>query len=241
MRRIHFVSVVAMGLCAVWWAAGWDVAPRAAGDETQEVDLLTAQDAAGQLAGWEFYAEEEGTKTDAVWTLRDGVLSCRGTPRGYLYTTRDYLNFVLRLEWRRLPDQEPGKAGVLVRMTGAHKIWPKSLEAQLNAGQAGDFWGLDGYALQGPAERSQSVQSAQFGTLTNLRKLVDAEKPPGEWNAYEISAQDATVTLRINGQLVNRATQCDVVPGRICLTSEGDAIEFRRVRLIGASPSPAGT
>jgi hypothetical protein len=39
------------------------------------------------------------------------------------------------------------------------------------------------------------------------------------------------VTLEINGQEVNRATGCDVVPGKICLTAEGDEIHFRNVRL----------
>ena len=227
MQRISSWSVLVVSICITAW-----ITRRACGEEDKKLDLLTTQDAAGQLAGWEFYAEKEGTKTSEVWTLRDGVLTCQGTPKGYLYTTKEYQNFVLTLEWRWVPDKKPGNGGALVRMTGAHKIWPKSLEAQINAGQAGDFWGLDGYALQGPAERSKSLEDAKFGKLTHLQKLADAEKPAGEWNQYEIIAQDGTVTLKINGKLVNQATHCDVVPGRICLTSEGDAIQFRRVRLI---------
>ena len=120
---------------------------------------------------------------------------------------------------------------MLIRTTGPHKIWPRSLEAQINAGHAGDFWGLDGYSLQGPAERSKTIDESPFGRLINVAKMVDAEKPAGEWNQYEIVAQDGTVTLTINGQLVNEATGCDVVPGKICLTAEGDEIHFRNVRL----------
>jgi hypothetical protein len=219
------MSVFALIATVTCWAL-----PSAQGED-KKLDLLTKQDATGQLSGWEFYAEKDGTKIGDVWTLRDGVLTCKGTPKGYLYTSREYKNFVLTLEWRWVPDKKPGSGGVLIRMTGAHKIWPKSLEAQINAGQAGDFWGLDGYVLEGPAERSKAVDHAEFGKLINVQKLKEVEKPGGEWNQYEITVQDGTVTLKINGQPVNQATHCDVVAGKICLTAEGDAIQFRNVRL----------
>ncbi|MCD6394301.1 MAG: hypothetical protein J7M40_12435 [Planctomycetes bacterium] len=38
-----------------------------------------------------------------------------------------------------------------------------------------------------------------------------------------------TVTLVINGEVVNRAAGCDLESGRICLTSEGNEIHFRNV------------
>ena len=56
-------------------------------------------------------------------------------------------------------------------------------------------------------------------------------RKPGEWNRYEITAAGGTVTLRINGAEVNRATGCDVVAGPICLTAEGNEIQFRNVRI----------
>ena len=122
--------------------------------------------------------------------------------------------------------------GVLLRITGKDKIWPKSLEAQINAGDAGDFWGLGGFRLSGPSDRLSKSESPNLGRLTNLKKAADAEKRPGEWNQYEIVADGGTVILKINGQEVNRATGCDVEPGAICLTAEGDEIEFREVRLV---------
>jgi hypothetical protein len=159
------------------------------------------------------------------------VLTCQGTPKGYLYTAKDYRNFTLTLEWRWLPDKKPGNGGVLIRMTGDHKIWPQSLEAQLNAGQAGDFWGLNGYKLTGPAARLESSEHKQFGKLVHVQKRADLEKPAGEWNRYEILARDGKVTLRINGKEANEATDCDLVAGRICLTAEGDPIQFRNIQL----------
>ena len=116
-------------------------------------------------------------------------------------------------------------------MTGASKIWPKSLEAQINAGDAGDFWGLDGYTLSGPTDRMKALSHPQFGSLINVKKLERLEKPSGQWNHYEIRAQGEIVTLRINGREANAATGCSPRSGRICLTSEGDPYEFRNVRL----------
>jgi hypothetical protein len=201
--------------------------------------LITSQTASGELSGWKSFHEDAKARTGDVWKLTDdGVLVCKGAPKGYLYTEKDHLDFVLELEWRWPPGKKSGNGGVLIRMTGDHKIWPRSLEAQANAGQAGDFWGLLGYPLDGPKERKKTVQHPQLGTLTNLAKLKPVEKPAGEWNRYKIVADGGVVTLVINGQDVNRATGCELVPGKICLTAEGDEIHFRNVRLRPIAKSP---
>jgi hypothetical protein len=199
----------------------------------QPVALLVGQDAAsGELAGWKAFSEDPQARPGDVWKLAaDGVLACRGTPKGYLATVKSYGDFTLRLKWR-WPAGKPGKGGVLIRMTGPDKIWPKSLEPQLNAGEAGDFWGLDGFALAGPAERLKTIDKSPFGKLTNLRKLKDLEKPAGEWNQYEIVAAGGTVSLRVNGELVNQATDCETAAGKICLTAEGSEIHFRDIALL---------
>ena len=201
------------------------------GEAPVAVQLLTTQDpTTGAVAGWKFFCEDPKATPAEVWRLDGGVLSCRSTLRGYLATQKDYTDFSLRLEWR-WPDEKPGKGGVLMRKTGLDKIWPRSLEAQINAGDAGDFWGLDGYGLSGPAERSKQVAHPQFGNLIGVRKALAAERAAGQWNEYKIVAKGDTVTLSVNGQVVNRATRCDVVPGPICLTAEGTPIEYRRVEI----------
>ena len=196
-----------------------------------EIDMFNPPPECSKKVVWKTFHEEPQADPAKIWKFTDGVMVCRGTPNGYLYTESDYTNFVLRLEWRWPTDKKPGNGGVLLRMTGPNKIWPKSLEAQINTGGAGDFWGLNGYQLTGPAERTQSVEHPQLGKLTNVKKTQDLEKPAGEWNRYEIVADGDAVTLSINGQVVNRATGCDVTPGKICLTAEGDEIHFRKVRL----------
>jgi len=219
---VLFVATIVLSLCSVL---------RAADPVDSSLNLLTSQDDAGQLSGWKSF-HEDGAATGKVWRLGDdGVLICKGLPKGYIYTEKDYGDFTLELEWRWPPDGEPGNGGVLLRTTGKHKIWPKCLEAQINAGDAGDFWGLGGYELRGPAERSKSLEHPQLGKLTNVKKTEPVEKPPGQWNHYKIVADGDTVTLIINGRQVNQATGCETAPGKILLTSEGNKIHFRNVRL----------
>ncbi|MHC4298728.1 MAG: 3-keto-disaccharide hydrolase [Planctomycetota bacterium] len=178
---------------------------------------------------WEYYLADPEVEMQDVWTIADGVLICQGEPLGYLYTKKEYRDFVLKLQWRWPPEKKPGKGGILLRMSGENKIWPKSLEAQINTGGAGDFWGLDGYELTGRAERMQTLEHERFGKLTNLKKTNDLEKPAGQWNSYEVIAKGDTVTLLINGEQVNKATGCEFDAGRICLTSEGDEIHFKDI------------
>jgi hypothetical protein len=184
------------------------------------------------LSGWSCFLEDPDLALADVWHVDQDVLVCRGTPRGYLYTDSDYRDFSLKVDWRWPPGQEPGKGGILVRMTGEHGIWPRSLEAQINVGDAGDFWGLKGYALSGDASRRRTLDHETFGRLTHLQKTGDHENPPGQWNTYEVVARGETVTLFINGIQVNQAVECDTESGKICLTSEGSEIHFRNLSLI---------
>jgi hypothetical protein len=224
LRTLHITSLLLAAIALGTSAPATEPTGR-------EIDLLAPLQQPNAGGVWKAFHEGDAKLAD-VWKLDGGVLTCKGTPKGYLYTTKSYTDFILKLEWRWPPQGKAGNGGVLLRIAGRDKIWPKSLEAQINAGQAGDFWGLDGYALQGPADRLKTVDNPQFGKLTNLRKTETVERPTGEWNQYEITARGETVTLKINGKVVNEATGCAATPGRICLTAEGDPIQFRNVKLI---------
>ncbi|GAG94962.1 unnamed protein product, partial [marine sediment metagenome] len=78
--------------------------------------VLNSQADDGEFEGWATYHEKAGVKTGDVWSLADdGVLICRGQPRGYLYTKKSYVNFTLSFEWRWPVGGEAGKGGVLLR------------------------------------------------------------------------------------------------------------------------------
>lgn len=198
----------------------------------QSEPLLTSQTDGGEIAGWGSFHEKAGTKTGAVWELGEGgVLACSGQPRGYLYTKESHANFTLSFEWRWPPGGEPGKGGILLRMVGAHKIWPRSLEVQLNAGNAGDLWAIGGYQVTAAPERTEKIVHKQLGDLIHVAKMLPVELAAGEWNRGTVTMNDGRVTVRMNGKLVNEATGCDAKPGKIVLTAEGTAVQFRKVEL----------
>jgi hypothetical protein len=156
---------------------------------------------------------------------------CKGTPRGYLYTERDYQDFNFEFEWRYPPGATNSNGGALVRMTGGHGIWPRCLEFQLNQHQAGDFWAIRGFEFTGPADKLQVMTNDAFGVLRHVKRQADREQPAGEWNRFEGIVDGGTVIQKVNGTEVNRATGCEIVPGKILFTAEGQEIHFRNVRL----------
>jgi len=165
----------------------------------------------------------DGGTMEKTWTIEDGVLICHGQPAGYIRTKDTYTNFVLRLQWRFNPvTKQAGNSGVLLRVNGEDKVWPRSIEAQLHSGNAGDFWNIGDFPMQADASRTSG---------RNTKKLRMAERPLGEWNEYEIICDHGTVTLMVNGEMLNQATNCAEIPGWIALQSEGVEIQFRDVRV----------
>lgn len=196
-------------------------------------DLLTEQSADGSLKGWTWYTDGDA-KVGDVWNLKDdGTLICKGTPIGYIATEKEYDDFTLTLKWRRPEGKEPGKGGVLIRTAEEDKIWPKSFEIQINAGGAGFLIGLDGYQLKPACNRikTQVIEHEKFGTITILSIDGINEKPVGQWNEYRIVARGGDVLVFLNGKPVNKAIECNPKSGRIVLTSEGDEIHFKDVKI----------
>jgi hypothetical protein len=185
------------------------------------------------LAGWKHHLVDEGVGMNDVWLVREGLLVCKGQPLGYLFTERSYQDFSLTLEWRWAPGQEPGNSGVLLRIAGEPiGFMPKCVEAQLKSGSAGDLWGFRGATATGDAERVVEVKDHKdLGNFAGVRRIKTAEKPPGEWNRYEITVKGGELSLVINGETVNQASGLEVLAGPIGLQSEGAEIHFRNIEL----------
>ena len=183
------------------------------------------------LSGWSYYLVEPDVKMADVWSVRDGLLICKGEPMGYLATKKKYTNFRLIVEWRWAPGQKPGNSGVLLRITGEPQALPKCAEAQLQSGKAGDIYGFHGFQVTGDAARSRTAEGDRIGKLSGVSKIKGNEKEPGQWNTYDITLKGGDLTLLINGEKVNEATGLDIVAGNIGLQSEGGEVHFRTVEL----------
>lgn len=183
------------------------------------------------LDGWGCYLVDKDVKLADVWSVKDGLLYCKGEPMGYLHTKKKYENFKLIVEWRWPEGVKPTNSGVLMRITGKPQALPKCIEAQLMHGRAGDFYGFHEFPISGAKDRLSTGESKKAGKLTGVKKMCDAEKPAGEWNRYEIVLDGGKLSAKINGKLVNEATDCEEIAGFIGLQSEGGPIEFRKVEL----------
>jgi putative membrane-bound dehydrogenase-like protein len=172
------------------------------------------------LDGW---VTHDGSAPGDVWTIRDGVLRCTGSPVGYLRTKAEFTSYLLTLEWRFDPERGPGNSGVLLRRHGPDEVWPRSIEAQLHHRNAGDIWNIGAFGMH--------VDPARTSGRRTTRLQPSSEKPLGEWNRYEILLDGPRLELRVNGVLQNTADGCEERPGNVCLQSEGATIEFRDVRL----------
>jgi hypothetical protein len=186
------------------------------------------------LSGWSHVLVGEGVRKEDVWSVRDGVLVCKGSPLGYLHTNSSHQDFTLTLEWRWAPGSEPGNSGVLLRIAGEPATFmPKCVEAQLKHENAGDIWAFYGASIQGDPARVQQVTGHKdLGDFKGVKKLKAAEKPPGEWNLYEIKVSGGNIELKVNGETVNQASGLDVLAGPIGLQSEGAEIHFRNIKLV---------
>ena len=72
---------------------------------------------------------------------RDGMLVSLGSPGGHLLTDEKFENYRVIAEYRFAG--KPGNCGVLVhasKLRNLYKMFPKSIEVQMNHKHAGDFW-----------------------------------------------------------------------------------------------------
>lgn len=217
--KYALLAAAALGLCSYQKAS--------AQVDGGSVDLL----ASGNLDGFSHVLVGEGVKKEDVWSVKDGVLVCKGQPNGYLFTKEAYQDFTLTFEWRWPEGKEPGNSGVLLRIAGEPKgFMPKCVEAQLKNGSAGDIWAFFGAKVQGDASRVVEVKAHKdLQDFNGVKKLKVLEKPAGEWNKYEIKVSGGDLELKINGELVNQASGLDVLSGPIGFQSEGAEIHFRKM------------
>lgn len=186
------------------------------------------------FSGWYTYVQDQPVNTDPgkVFSIgSDGVLQVSGEKFAYIATQKTYKNFHLKLEFKwgekkyapRL--DQPRDSGICYRVPAdeTDKIWPKSIECQVQEHDLGDLWLIGGATIvvdgvtTKPADYTRSV------------KKKDAEKPNGEWNLVEVIAEGGHCRHIVNGVLVNEGFDASLSEGKILLQSEGAELFYRNV------------
>jgi lysophospholipase L1-like esterase len=205
----------------------------AAGDSASK-NLFNGKD----LSGWHVDVPELEKNPDAgaSFIVRKGLLVSLGTPRGHLITDDQYQNYGLEVEYRFAA--KPGNCGVLVHAStprALYKMFPKSIEVQMNSGQAGDFWCIaeditvpNMVERRGPKEK-WGITEGKARRILNLTD--DSENKPGQWNTMVIECLNDEIKVWVNGDLVNHGSKCTAAKGHIALQAEGSEVEFRKLEL----------
>lgn len=190
------------------------------------------------LNGWHADVPEMDTSKTATspFIVRNGMLVSLGTPGGHLITDSTYSNYRLRIRYRFAG--KPGNCGVLVHASTPrtlYQMFPKSMEVQMMHENAGDFWCIvedievpDMEKRRGPKENWGIVE----GKERRIINLTDgSEKPVGEWNEMEIECKGNSITVWVNGVLVNQGNNCTASRGQIAVQAEGSEVEFSKIEL----------
>jgi hypothetical protein len=184
-----------------------------------------------------------------VFTVEDGVVHVSGTEMGYFITKREYKNYYLRAEFKWGEGTFAPRAGqardsgILYNIQGPDKVWPRSVEFQINEGCTGDFWmtdgaaltGKDGVRVTGPDGKAAKIDRFNKGVWKNVAGYRDPtnelENAHGEWNVVELVNREGHVWQYVNGKLANEGTNAFPSSGKILFQSEGAEVYFRNIKL----------
>ncbi|MGZ3837670.1 MAG: 3-keto-disaccharide hydrolase [Flavisolibacter sp.] len=190
------------------------------------------------LSGWQADVPERDTNPAArnPFIVRKGMLVSLGDPGGHLLTNAEYRNYRLEAEYRFAG--APGNCGILVHAStprALYKMFPRSIEVQMEHENAGDFWCIveditvpDMEKRRGP-RKDWGVTEGKARRILNLTD--DSEKPVGEWNAMTIECVGDSIKVWENGQLVNFGYGATAQKGKIAIQAEGSEVEFRKLRM----------
>ncbi|MES2730482.1 MAG: DUF1080 domain-containing protein [Bacteroidota bacterium] len=120
-----------------------------------------------------------------VWSVTKGELTA--TEDKWIWTTKQYKNFVLDLEFKTA---QGTNSGVIVYCTDTANWISNSVEIQI----------ADDYSEEWSKAAPTWQCAAIFGRLSAKKHQV--VKKPGEWNHYTITCQGQKIWIMLNGQMV---------------------------------------
>lgn len=188
------------------------------------------------LEGWYTWLQGKGRNNDPdhIFTVdENGLIHDMGTQPGYIMTTQRFGNyhFTLEFKWgeKKWPPRENSKrdSGICYNIPDNEpdRIWPQSVECQVQETDVGDFWLLGNSTIQ--VDGKQNAPSDH----TQIVKKKDAEKPHGEWNTVEVISFNGKCVHIVNGVVVNHGENSSLAGGRILLQSEYAEIFYRNIKI----------
>lgn len=171
------------------------------------------------FAGWE-------GDTEKTWRIEDGAIvggSMEGNPRNeFLATKKEFRNFILRFEYKLTGTEGFVNGGVQFRSQRISEPPNEMIgyQADIGAGYSGHLY-------------DESRRKTMLAKPDKVQ--IESIEKPGEWNRYEIRAEDQRIQLRLNGtRTVDYTEREPGIPfkGRIALQIHGNCkavIAFRKI------------
>jgi HEAT repeat protein len=182
--------------------------------------LFNGRDLEGWTGDTRGYAAEDGKIV-----IRPDLAS------GNLYTAREYTDFVLRFEFKLTPAANNG-LGIRAPLEGDAAY--AGLELQILEDGSPVYWNLRPYQYHGSI----------YGVVPARRGFL---RPPGEWNAEEVTVKGRRVTVNVNGATIvdadldkssaggtidgNEHPGLERSSGHIGFLGHGSLVEFRNIRI----------
>jgi hypothetical protein len=175
------------------------------------------------LTGW------QGAVTG--YLVEDDAIVCDPKKGGFLYTDKEYGDFVLRLEFKLTPGANNG-IGIRTPMGGD----PAYVGMELQV--------LDDTAKQYEKLKEYQYHGSIYGVVAAKR---GHQKPVGEWNTQEITVKGKQVKIVLNGETIvdadiekastpktidgNKHPGLEREKGFICFCGHGAKVSFRNIKI----------
>lgn len=158
------------------------------------------------LSGW---TSEQGAR----WRVSDGLLIGDAGGDGWLRSSRQFGNFVLKIEYR---DSPKGNSGVFLRAAKASNVSDPSNPA-------------GGYELQ----INNEDEKWATGSIENfIQRLVPVNPSPNQWHSYLIEVRGDHIVASLDGVKVLDGRDSKFKVGHIGLQHHKDnKIEFRNIEV----------
>ena len=164
------------------------------------------------------------------YEVKDGAIACKAGKGGTLFTTRQYRNFVVRLEFKLPP---AGNNGLAIRYPGTgDPAYAGMTELQVLDDPNPKYATLDPRQAHGSA----------YGMVPSIRGHL---KPVGEWNQEEVTVTGSTIKVVLNGTTILDTDLAGVTAfmadsphpgkdrteGHFGFAGHSDPVAFRNVRI----------
>ncbi len=227
MRCIRYLCLTIAGITL---SVGWTTS---AADKASDgfVPLFNGKD----LTGWKVPDGDNGH-----WKVVDGMIDCDAKSESpardkSLWTEKSFRDFVLRLEWRlKLEPAFKNKNVPIILPDGSHMKGPdgKEVKIEIDDVDSGVYlrgspksqvniwmWPVGSGEVYGYRMDQTMPPEVRAGVTPKKR----ADRPRGEWNAFEITMKGDRLWVKLNGEEVISDAQLPNVPreGPLALQHHG--------------------